>query len=107
MVLKFAGLSLTLFLSSCSSSVEEFSTEDSSDYLSGTKFYEQRCDICHGADGKLGVSDATDLSTSTLTTDQIEEVIKNGKGAMPAFGNAFENDSTLYELMEHITSLRK
>ena len=87
--------------------MEEFSTEDSSDYLSGTKFYEQRCEICHGADGKLGVSNATDLSTSALTTDQMEEIVKNGKGAMPAFGYAFENDSTLSELMEHITSLRK
>ena len=107
MVLKIVGLFLTLTLASCSRSVDEFSSKDNGGYQSGAKFYEQRCDICHGADGKLGVSSASDLSASVLTTDELKEIIKNGKGAMPAFGHALKSDSTLYALIEHITSLRK
>lgn len=107
MDVKVIGLSLTLFLFSCDNSVEQFSTENTSGHLSGVKFYEQRCDVCHGPDGKRGVSEARDLSTSNLSIEQIEKVIKEGKGTMPPFGYAIESDSTLYELIEHLTSLRE
>ncbi len=87
--------------------MEDLSTDHSRDYLSGKKFYEQRCEICHGTDGKLGASSAKDLSKSALNSGEMEELIKNGKGAMPAFEHSIESDSTLYELIEHLTSLRK
>ena len=107
MDVKVIGLSLPLLLLSCDNSVEQFSTEDASSHLSGVKFYEQRCDVCHGSDGKLGVSDAKDLSSSKLSVEQIQKIVKEGKGAMPPFGYAIESDSTLYELIEHLTSLRE
>ena len=36
----------------------------------GKLVYKQYCVICHGADGKLAVSGATDLSTSTVTLEE-------------------------------------
>ena len=45
----------------------------------GKLVYKQYCVICHGADGKLAVSGASDLSISALTLDERVSQIKNGK----------------------------
>jgi len=47
--------------------------------------YTQLCVNCHGEDGKLGRAGAKDLSASTLTTQQKEEVIANGRGLMQSY----------------------
>jgi len=98
-------LSLALF--GCSQSVEKLNKEDTQEHQGGVKFYQQRCDVCHGPDGKLGVSEAKDLSKSTISESEVEQIVKNGKGAMPPFEHALESDSTLIELVEHIKSLRE
>ncbi len=98
---------LCLGLVSCTDSVENGVLEDEKTHIEGGKFYEQRCSVCHGPDGKLGVSEAKDLSISTLSNNKIEEVIKDGKGAMPPFGHSIESDSTLIELIEYVKSLRE
>lgn len=105
MDVRLIGLLLLVCLFSCSESTEKLKDEVEPKHLSGVKFYEQRCTVCHGPDGKLGVSDAKDLSKSTLTEKQIEDIIKSGKGAMPPFEHAIESDSTLIELVEHIKTL--
>lgn len=53
--------------------------------VEGKTIYETKCLMCHGSDGKLNASGATDLSVSTLDITQRIEIIKNGKGAMFAF----------------------
>jgi len=98
---------LVLGFSSCSESVEKFDKNDTNKHLSGVKFYEQRCVVCHGPDGKLGVSEAKDLSTSKLNNIEIEKIVNDGKGAMPPFKHTIESDSTLIELVEHIKTLRE
>jgi cytochrome c6 len=47
--------------------------------------YLSNCAACHGADGKLGLSGAKDLTASQLTYEQKYEVIKYGKNAMPSY----------------------
>lgn len=47
--------------------------------------YTQNCTNCHGADGRKGVGNATDLTTSQLPIDARKAVILDGKGLMPAF----------------------
>lgn len=94
-------------LAACSESSEELTLEDTPKHLSGEKFYQQRCDVCHGPDGKLGVSDAKDLSKSTITDKQIKNYINKGQGAMPPFEHAIEADSTLIELIEYVKLLRE
>lgn len=45
--------------------------------------YTRKCSLCHGNDGKLGASRATDLSTSNLSFDRRVASITYGKGTMP------------------------
>src|SRR5690606_10680661 len=51
----------------------------------GKAIYTQVCTACHGVDGKLGVSDAKDLSLSTLQHDAVVSMITNGKGLMQSY----------------------
>lgn len=98
---------LLLGFFSCSESVEKFEKEDTPKHLSGSTYYEQRCAVCHGHDGKLGVSDAKDLSKSDLSDEGVKDIINKGKNGMPPFEHIIESDSTLIELVEHIKLLRK
>lgn len=50
----------------------------------GEGLYKANCVTCHGSDGKLGISGAKDLSTSTMQLAEIKEIILHGKGLMPA-----------------------
>ncbi len=53
--------------------------------VNGEELYVANCAKCHGADGKLNLMGAKDLSVSTMDLNARIEVIKNGKGAMAAF----------------------
>ncbi|WP_317900160.1 c-type cytochrome [Aurantibacillus circumpalustris] len=50
----------------------------------GESLYKMNCVVCHGSDGKLGLSGAKDLGTSSMTLEEIKEIILHGKGLMPA-----------------------
>ena len=50
----------------------------------GKALYENTCATCHGADGRLGLSGAKDLSATLLDPEGIKTVILHGKGMMPA-----------------------
>jgi mono/diheme cytochrome c family protein len=49
----------------------------------GESLYKANCVVCHGNDGKLGLSGAKDLSTSMITLAEVKEIILQGKGLMP------------------------
>lgn len=72
----------------------------------GEVFFEDRCAVCHGMDGKAGISGATDLSTSKLSDDQIKNLILNGQNTMPPFKLFIKSDTELAETIEHVKSLR-
>lgn len=61
------------------------SDPDTASVPDGRKVYMQQCTLCHGADGKLGLSGATDLSISQLTQAQVKEVVTNGRKTMQPF----------------------
>jgi len=50
----------------------------------GESLYKANCLVCHGNDGKLGLSGSKDLSVSTLNSDAIKDMILHGKNSMPA-----------------------
>ena len=53
--------------------------------VSGAAVYQQRCVLCHGADGRMGSNGAKVLPESTLTLEERIEIVTQGKGIMPAF----------------------
>lgn len=59
------------------------------------RFYEARCAVCHGADGagrgaggiRLGPASFADPKTfGTASDEDLAKAIRQGSGAMPAFG---------------------
>jgi mono/diheme cytochrome c family protein len=60
--------------------------------INGQELYNASCTSCHGADGKLGLMGAPDLSVSSLDIANRIEIIKNGKGAMAPFGGTLTDD---------------
>ena len=72
----------------------------------GKLVYKQYCVICHGADGKLAISNATDLSTSTVTMDERINQITNGKGLMTPYKDILSQEQ-IKSVAEYIEELRK
>lgn len=56
--------------------------------LTGKEIFEQKCTLCHGADGKLGQAGAKDLSVTQLPHAGIVEIVTNGKNTMAAYKEA-------------------
>jgi cytochrome c6 len=59
---------------------------DTASGLSGATIFIKNCKICHGADGRLGLNGAKDLSQSPLSISQRINIITNGKNLMTPFG---------------------
>ena len=49
----------------------------------GKALYTNNCALCHGDNGKLGISGAKDISTSSMDVTAMTDLILKGKGAMP------------------------
>lgn len=47
------------------------------------ELYVNNCGLCHGKDGKLGLSGASDISITQLSVDSITSIILNGRNLMP------------------------
>ena len=47
--------------------------------------FRKNCITCHGADGKLGLNGAKDLSASAISVEERMEIITNGKKLMTPF----------------------
>lgn len=52
----------------------------------GQAIFRQYCVVCHGADGKLGLNGAKDLTQSTLSLEEKITQITHGKNLMTPFG---------------------
>jgi mono/diheme cytochrome c family protein len=81
----------------------------------GAQVYAQRCVLCHGAtghgDGPAAASlnphprNHTDGSYMNTRTDaQLLEVIRHGKGAMPAWGSVLSEEE-IQAVLKHVRSL--
>ena len=60
----------------------EKGTEITADKVNGQEIYEAKCSVCHGNDGKAGLSGASDLSQTQMGADSIKFIIQNGRRAM-------------------------
>ena len=73
----------------------------------GEQLYQLNCARCHGTDGSKGASGAKNLKSSSMSKEQVYTIVRNGKGAMPAFKSTFQGDSKLEWLTDHVITLRK
>jgi cytochrome c6 len=78
----------------------------SSKSLTGADIYLERCVVCHGSDGKLGLSGAKNLTESTLPLDEVIRQVTTGKGAMAPFVNLLSK-SEIHSVSEFTMTLRK
>jgi mono/diheme cytochrome c family protein len=53
--------------------------------LNGKEIFEEKCTLCHGGNGKLGVNGAKDLSVTALDHKGITDIISNGKNTMASY----------------------
>jgi hypothetical protein len=58
----------------------------------GKVLYGNYCSSCHGDNGAAGYSGAKNIALSRLDAAGIKDLIRNGKGAMPAFPVLSETD---------------
>lgn len=105
MVLRTLFFGLLFTLAGCSSSVEEVLTD--SPLENGETLYTIHCLRCHGAFGDLGASGSKNLKISVLTSAEIQQIIMQGKGAMPAYGQTLQSEEKVAWLSEFVLTLRK
>ncbi|MES2565925.1 MAG: cytochrome c [Bacteroidota bacterium] len=53
--------------------------------ISGKQIFEEKCTLCHGDDGKLGMSGAKDLSITQLDHAGIVTIVTEGKNTMASY----------------------
>ena len=74
--------------------------------LAGAKVYSKYCVACHGQDGKLGMSGASNLTVSMLTNDEAKQVVTNGRRLMAPFKDRLKPEE-IDEVITYIMTLRR
>lgn len=71
----------------------------------GERLFRAQCVLCHGNDGKLGLSGAKDLTRSELTREEMIALVSQGKGAMMAYRNVLR-PAEIEAVVDHVRSLK-
>lgn len=74
--------------------------------------FQQKCSLCHGADGRSQTTMGKNLGSPDLTSDvvkkapdaQIKTTIENGKGKMPAYGKVLGQQGVT-EMIKYVRAL--
>ena len=64
------------------------------------------CSRCHGVAGDLGASGSKNLKLSSFSKEEIQYIIKNGKGVMPAYKDILNSEQHISDISDHVLSLR-
>jgi mono/diheme cytochrome c family protein len=82
----------------------------------GKKLYGTACAKCHGNEGKGGIAptpggptsrDLTNASwQASVTDEELRQLIRDGRGQMPAFGAIFSVDR-IDTVVKHVRTFRK
>ncbi len=98
----------SIFLLACSGESEPTNVTQESDYTAdGELLYLNSCAACHGVDGKLGASNAFDLSETKLNGEEIRQVILKGRKSMPPFEGILKDSVELEAVISHLETLKK
>ncbi|MBK9147053.1 MAG: cytochrome c [Flavobacteriales bacterium] len=77
---------LVLFAIACGNAMAP-SPADAEVAPKGAQVYKMHCELCHGANGKLGFNEAKDLTASVLSRAEMIAQVTNGKGKMMPYRN--------------------
>lgn len=102
---KFLFISFSLVFIACGSQATNEASSEKQEALSGKEVYSIYCVACHGADGKLAFSGATDLSKSELDLETRILQITHGKGVMNAFDKVISKEE-IENVASYIEELR-
>ncbi|HEV7230091.1 MAG TPA: cytochrome c [Bacteroidia bacterium] len=69
------------------------------------KRYINNCSKCHGADGKAMIAGAADLTKSTMDAWGAKDIVTEGKGSMPGFGEHM-NTEEITSMVNYIQSFK-
>ena len=72
----------------------------------GLAIFRQYCVVCHGADGKLGLNGAKDLTVSALTLDERINTITNGRKLMTPFNEVLSAEE-IKAVAQYTLTLKK
>jgi cytochrome c6 len=102
-----AGFVLALTFFSCGDGTKASAngTVEQPEKIDGAALYDSKCAICHGGDGKAGVTGASDLSVSTLDHAAAVNVVKNGRKGMRAFGGEM-SDAEIEAVVKYAETLK-
>jgi mono/diheme cytochrome c family protein len=108
MVLKIVAFLLVSILFACSSEPDKNNPiPPETPAQKSANLFILYCASCHGEDGKLGSSGAKNLSKSTLSIAEINEILANGKNAMPPMNKLLQTKENKELVVNHVLSLRK
>jgi cytochrome c553 len=60
--------------------------------INGKEIYKEKCTLCHGDNGKLGMNGAKDLSITQLSHAGILEIISTGKNGMASYKDVLSKE---------------
>lgn len=96
---------ILIIITACSSPTM---TDPITGEVDGVKIYKSYCKSCHGPKGDRGLSNAADLSKSTLKEDEIRKIILFGTGnGMSAYKSVITEDEEIEALVKHVKSLQQ
>jgi cytochrome c6 len=107
--MKIVFFTLTLLLFGCQSSSDSSPKKaepQGKTSQTGKQLYTTHCTSCHGIDGKLGVSGASDLSKSNLSEQQVTAILSNGRNGMPAMKELLETHENMDSVINYVIQLR-
>ena len=113
--IKFSLIVLLIALNACNSAADEIAERTKaaqerhqnggSTGPDGGAVFRQNCVVCHGADGKLGLNAAKDLSVSELPLESRIQIITNGKNLMTPF-KALLDETEIKAVAEYTLTLK-
>lgn len=95
-----------LSFAACSSNNSSDTDNSDTPVSVGKKVFTTYCVTCHGADGKMGLNGAKDLTQSTLTQEETIQVITNGRKMMASYKSVL-SPKEISEVAEYVMKFRR
>jgi mono/diheme cytochrome c family protein len=76
--------------------------------------FQQKCAMCHGADGKtpsmigknLGSPDLSSEKVQKMSDKELHDILSKGKGKMPSYDKAF-GDKNIDAMVKYVRGIKK